>query len=271
MSEMNDLKRKLAPVADDAWNEIETEAKRTLRLTLAGRRAVDFVGPLGYAASSVALGRTAKVAGPAIEGVEIRRRQVLPLIELRTGFDLSLAELDDISRGAVDADLGAVTEAARRIALAEDQVIFEGCESVGIEGILSAAAGNALPMPADAGAWPRALAGALNALHSSAVEGPFALLLGTAEYTALMTAVSDSGRRVIDHVTRLIDGGVHRAEALSGALLLSTRGGDFELHVGRDFSIGYAGHNAENVSLYLQETLSFRVPGPEAAIPFRPA
>jgi uncharacterized linocin/CFP29 family protein len=47
------------------------------------------------------------------------------------------------------------------------------------------------------------------------------------------------------------------------------RGGDFELTVGEDFSIGYLSHTAATVRLYLQETLTFRVLTAEAAVPMR--
>jgi uncharacterized linocin/CFP29 family protein len=48
---------------------------------------------------------------------------------------------------------------------------------------------------------------------------------------------------------------------------MSTRGGDFELCVGQDFSIGYLEHNAKKVRLYLVESVAFRVLTPEAAVP----
>ena len=45
------------------------------------------------------------------------------------------------------------------------------------------------------------------------------------------------------------------------------RGGDFELTVGQDFSIGYLGHTLQTVRLYLQESFTFRVLAAEAAVP----
>jgi uncharacterized linocin/CFP29 family protein len=47
------------------------------------------------------------------------------------------------------------------------------------------------------------------------------------------------------------------------------RGNDFELIVGQDFSIGYLDHSAAAVRLYLQESFTFRVLSPDAAIPLR--
>ena len=44
------------------------------------------------------------------------------------------------------------------------------------------------------------------------------------------------------------------------------RGGDFELHVGEDFSIGCLGHGDTAVRLYLQETFTFLPLMSEAAV-----
>ena len=38
---MNNLHRELAPISEDAWADLEAEARRTFTRHLAGRRAVD--------------------------------------------------------------------------------------------------------------------------------------------------------------------------------------------------------------------------------------
>lgn len=48
--------------------------------------------------------------------------------------------------------------------------------------------------------------------------------------------------------------------------MLTTRGGDFDLQLGTDVSIGYLSHDADNVQLYLQETLTFLCYTAEAAV-----
>ncbi len=74
---------------------------------------------------------------------------------------------------------------------------------------------------------------------------------------------------MIDHVRELLDGPIVWAPAADGAIVLSMRGGDFELTVGQDFSIGYLDHTAQAVRLYLQESFTFRVLSPEAAVPLK--
>jgi uncharacterized linocin/CFP29 family protein len=56
---------------------------------------------------------------------------------------------------------------------------------------------------------------------------------------------------------------------MEGAVVLSLRGGDFQLSVGQDFSIGYLNHSADTVRLYIQESFTFRVNTPEAAVALR--
>ena len=60
------------------------------------------------------------------------------------------------------------------------------------------------------------------------------------------------------------------AYSMGGAVALSLRGGDFAFESGQDLSIGYDSHDAEVVRLYLEESFSFRVATPEAAVALRP-
>jgi uncharacterized linocin/CFP29 family protein len=54
------------------------------------------------------------------------------------------------------------------------------------------------------------------------------------------------------------------------SLVLSQRGGDFLFESGQDLSIGYDSHDADVVRLYLEESFSFRVATPEAAVVLEP-
>ena len=56
------------------------------------------------------------------------------------------------------------------------------------------------------------------------------------------------------------------APAVDGAVVLSQRGGDFELTIGEDFSVGYRSDDAGSVDLFIEESLTFRINTPEAAV-----
>lgn len=263
---MNDLFRNLAPITAEAWRAIDEQVAATLKMMLAARKVVDFCGPLGFAAAAVPTGRVATLASQPERGVVASRRLVRSLVELRAPFALSRIELDAVGRGAKDPDLDAATDAARAIALAEDRAVFHGYRDGDIEGICEAAASDAVAITEDYEAYPGAVASALARLRTAGVGGPFAIALGPRCYTGL-TQTTVSGFPVIAHVQRLLDGPVVWAPGLSGAAVLSLRGGDFALSVGRDFSIGYATHSAASVELYIEETFTFQVLSPEAAVP----
>jgi uncharacterized linocin/CFP29 family protein len=77
------------------------------------------------------------------------------------------------------------------------------------------------------------------------------------------------GYPLLEHLRLILGGPALWAPAVDGAVVLSTRGGDFEITVGQDVSVGYLEHDAANVSLYLEETFTFRVLAPEAAVALR--
>lgn len=264
---MNHLLRELAPISTSGWQEIEKEATRTLKTTLAARKLVDFVGPQGWSASAVGLGRTDGVASPVDQGgVRARLRKVLPLVELRVPFELSRQDLDDAERGAQDVDTDPVIAAARAIAIAEDRAVFHGFAAAGIRGICEAQADAGLPIGDDYELFPGVVTTALNRLRDEGVDGPYAIALGEECYKGL-TETTHGGYPVMEHIRHLVDGPLVWAPGLDGSLVLSMRGDDFQLTVGEDFSIGYLGHDHDKVRLYIEETFTFWLLSPQAAIP----
>ena len=266
---MNNLHRELAPVSDAAWEQIEAEAARTLKRHLAGRRVVDVHGPAGGGLAAVGTGHLRDIKAPH-DGVGARLREVVALVELRAGFELDRRAIDDVERGAQDSDWQPVKDAARQIAFAEDRAIFEGYPAAGITGVRSGATNAPVPLPAEVRDYPDAIARALSELRVAGVNGPYSAVLSADAYTEV-SETSDHGYPVIEHIRRLLGGEIVWAPAISGAFVLTTRGGDFDLHLGQDASIGYLSHTASTVQLYLQETFTFLMPTGEAAVALDPA
>jgi len=265
---MNNLHRELAPISDPAWAQIEEETTRTLKRYLAGRRVVDVQGPAGTGLSAVGTGHLQKIAPPR-DGIVARQREVKALVELRAPFELDRQAIDDVDRGANDSDWQPAKDAARKIAFAEDGAIFDGYAAAGIVGIRRGTSNPPLTLPADVRAYPEAVAQALSRLRLVGVNGPYSVLLGADAYTAL-AETSDHGYPVLEHVKRLVDDKIIWAPAVEGAFVLTTRGGDFSLHIGQDVSIGYFNHNDSAVQLYLQETFTFLFLTTEAAVALVP-
>jgi uncharacterized linocin/CFP29 family protein len=263
---MNHLFRELAPVSDAGWQLLDGEARQRLTPALAARKLVDFSGPHGWEHSATNLGRTTPVAAPPADGVSGLQRRVLPLAELRADFQISVTELRDADRGADDVDLDALATAAHQLAVAENTAVFNGWPGAfGGIGELSPHDPIAL-----GDAYPRAVAAAVERLLQSGVAGPYGLALGSDQYREALAA-TEHGFPLLEHLRSILDGPVVWAPGITGGVVLSQRGGDFVLDSGQDVSIGYEHHDADTVSLYLQESFSFHVATPEAAVALSPA
>ncbi len=264
---MNHLNRELAPIGDQAWKQIEDEATRSLRHFLAGRRLVDFAGPLGWEASAISGGRLGSPETvPGSTQVDLRPREVHRMVEIRRVFTLARTELDTAERGATDIDLDPVVDAAREAAHAEDWCVFHGELTAGLQGITPASPHQSLSLGDDFSAYPHVVAGAIATLQEAGVDGPYGLALGPAGYRGVLETTERGGYPLLEHLRLILDGPVVWAPSVDGAVVISQRGGDYELLVGQDFSIGYLTHDAHTVELYLESSFAFRVEGPEAAV-----
>ncbi len=266
---MNHLLRSLAPISDAGWEEIDQEARQRLTAALAARKLVDFSGPHGWTYSATNLGRISEIASAPSDGVTAAQRRVLPLAELRAPFEISLGELRDLDRGAFDPDLDPLAAAAHQIAVAENIAVLHGWEAASMAGISEASPHEPFPLGDVADGYRRPVATAVERLLSSGIGGPYALALGPDQYRRVAETGEHGGYPLFDHLKKIVGGPIIWAPGVKGAIVLSVRGGDFLFESGQDFSIGYAGHDSEAVRLYIEESFSFRVATPEAAVALR--
>jgi uncharacterized linocin/CFP29 family protein len=262
---MNHLLRSLAPISDSAWQVLDEEARQRLAPALAARKLVDFSGPHGWSYSATNLGRTTPLASAPCNGVSGAQRRVLGLVEARADFEISLAELQDSDRGAADVDLETLDKAAHQIAVAENIAVFHGWHGA-ITGIEEASPHEPMPLGDVPDNYPRPVAGAVERLLHNGISGPYALALGGEQYQRVVETAEQGGYPLLEHLRKILEGPIVWAPGVRGAIVLSTRGGDFLFESGQDLSLGYGGHDGDDVRLYLEESFSFRVATPEAAV-----
>lgn len=264
------LLRGHAPIPTTAWQAIDDEARQRLTPLLAGRRVADWVGPGGWRHDAMTLGRTAQLdalpPGASAPGAVTRQRRLQPLAEFRVPFTVARGEIEDIQRGAVDPDLGDLDRAARAAALIETRAIFHGWPAAGIDGIAPASSYPATELGTDCARYPAIVARAVDQLRRRGIEGPYGLVIGSAGYTRIIETTEHGGYLLLDHLTRILGGTTTWAPGVDGAVVLTERGGDFLLDVGQDMSVGYRHHDADTVHLYLEESFTFRVVEPDAAL-----
>jgi uncharacterized linocin/CFP29 family protein len=267
---MSHLLREKAPITEAGWDELDSEARERLAPALAARRLVDFAGPRGWAHSATNLGRTQDVADVPGGDVAGRQRRVLPLVELRARFSVSRSELDDAERGAADIDLDELDAAALRTASAENAAVFHGWSAAGIAGIVDSSTHDPIALGDDCELYPRHVAKAVDSLRAVGIDAPYGLALGPEAHSHVLETSEHGGYPLLEHLRQILGGPIVWAPAVRGGAVLSTRGGDFLFDSGQDLSIGYESHDAEAVHLYLEESFSFRVATPDAAVPLAP-
>jgi uncharacterized linocin/CFP29 family protein len=262
---MDHLYRDLAPISEAAWSQIEDEAKSRLVTYLAARKLVDVDGPHGWDYSAINLGRVEEVDSPG-EGVRALRRNVRPVVELRVDFAVSRQEIEDADRGNDAIELPELDEAVRQIALAENSSVFHGYVAGGMLGITEESSHTPCTIEADMDQYPKVVAQATDKLRQAGITGPYGLAIDPAIYTVILETAEHGGYLLLDHLRQILGGPVVWAPGVEGGVVVSQRGGDFLFHIGQDLSIGYRDHDADVVRLYIEESFSFSVLEPDAAV-----
>ena len=170
------------------------------------------------------------------------QRRVLPLVELRADFALSRAELRDADRGADDTDLEALDMAAHQIAVAENVAVFHGWPGAFV-GIGEASPHEHGQLGFDAGRVSAAGGRGRRAPPANGISGPYGMALGRESYRRVIETAEHGGYPLLDHLHQIVEGPIVWAPGVSGAVVVSLRGGDFRFDSGQDHSIGYDSHD----------------------------
>jgi len=260
---MDILRRSASLLTPEAWEELDEQAKKVLVANLSARKFVDVEGPKGWTYSAHPTGRLEIDASNSGKSVQFGVNKVLPLVETRATFELDIWELDNITRGAKDPDLYALEKAAKEIALFEEQAIYKGLATAGIEGLATAAKGSSVSLESEEPhGIVNGLSAAVFALREKAVEGPYAFVASPKLWKAIYSATP--GYPTSKHVANLVDKVILSTQDES--YVVSLRGGDFELVLGQDLSLGFEERNGGKVRLFFAESFTFRVITPEAIV-----
>lgn len=252
---MDILKRRIAPISELAWEEIDETAVDVIKSILSARMGLKLNGPKGWDYNAVPEGRL-DVLEENEDGVSTGTYRLQRLVEARRIFVLNKWELDNIERGAKDIDLDALEEAAEQLALFEENLIFKGYEPAGIVG-LSEAAEHQMTFGKEANTILKNIGNARYKLFNSYVLPPYDLFVSPEAYDRLNQIYQ--GSHLLRLVEKLIEGKVIRSKVVEGAVMIPHKDDDLELTVGQDFSVGYEWDDAETVTLFITESLAFRV------------
>ncbi|TCK98808.1 putative linocin/CFP29 family protein [Natranaerovirga hydrolytica] len=251
---MDMLKRSLAPLAQEAWDEIEERAAQVLKTHLSARRVVNVEGPKGWDYSAISEGRLDLIEDNNGE-VNSGLYSVQPLVETRISFELDRWEMDNIIRGAKDIDLEPLEKAAEKIASFEENAVYNGYEKANIKGIAQLA-DHTMVFGNDANEIMESISKGILKLKDAYAEGPYTLVVGEEGWKKVNMIVN--GYPLKKTIENLLGTEIVYTNNIDSAILVPFDHDDLELTIGQDFSIGYESHDNKKVKLFITESFTFR-------------
>jgi uncharacterized linocin/CFP29 family protein len=258
------LYRDLAPITKESWKEIDERTQEVLKAYLSARKVVNVNGPKGLDFNVITEGRLAYVEEK--DNICYGNYQVLPLTEARVEFEMERWELDNLNRGAKDVDYEPLEEAAKEIALFEENAVYNGLDAAIIEG-LKDYVDEEMELGNDLKTIMESLTSGVIKLREAFVQGPLTLVVGEDAYRKILS--EDTGYPIKKRIKDLIGGEIVFSHVVEGAYLLPYNHEDLELTIGRDFSLGYQSHTNERIRFFLTESFTFRVLDPEIIVKFK--
>jgi len=263
------LRRNAAPLSEKVWKAIDDTAVTMAKQTFVARRVADMDGPRGWEHVATQLG-TFRPTPQTGGSVRFSVPDVMLLTEIRSEFKLPWAAIDIFERVGPTLEPDPIELAARETALAEDRLVFFGGSH--IPGLLTS---NETPRVAlsDWSIPGRAVTDLLKAvqkLDELGIKGPYEVVMSSQHYYSYLRTTVEGGSYPAAKQLGIVIEKVHSSPVVDGAVLFSTRGGDFLITIGGDFCIGYRWHDENAVHLFCVETVAAQLMTPQALCLIRP-
>ncbi len=260
---MDILKQSLAPISQQAWEEIKSEAKRVLNAHLSARKFVDVDGPKGWDYAAVPVGRL-DIPASQEKGVIYGIRKVQPLVEPRINFSLSIWELDNLARGAKDIDLDPMEDAAVKLAEFEEKTIYYGLKNASITGLRDCNKEAKLAFPEQIENLLSVVSQGMTTLMQASIGGPYALIVSPEKWQKISSHFKGYPLKL--QLEKLLGGPVILSHFIKEAFLAPANAEELSLVLGQDISIGYESHNDKEVRLFFTESFTLQIHDPATII-----
>ncbi len=262
---MDIFKQSLAPIPQEAWEEINARAEDVIAAYLTTRKSLEVNGPFGLDKTSVSTGRLSLVEVKKSDNVKIGLYETKSLLETRINFHLSRWELDNVLRGAKDIDLEPLEEAVKEVVLFEENTIYNGNEEAQIKGLFNEA-GHVFKLEDNSQVILDQVSDAIVALRQSFVAKPYNLIVGNKLYKALNKLHGNKLLRQL--IEGMIGGEVILSDVVKGGLLLPVKHPDIEFTIGQEYTIGYETHDNNDIKLFIMNSYTLRVLDPQILVKF---
>jgi uncharacterized linocin/CFP29 family protein len=277
------LLRDQAPLTPEQWEQIDAAVEDVGRRSLVGRRIVPVLGPLGAGAQVVPddIFRDADRGGLDLLGeddvgiVRGTERRYLPIPLLYKDFRLHWRDLDANYQGCMPFDPSPATAAATVVARTEDQLIFNGDDRLGYQGLLNVAGRGVITMSDWSGLGNafRDVVTATQYLTDAGFYGPYAVIASPRLYAAMNRVYENTGVLEIEQVQKLASAGVYRSAAIPDgrAVIVAVGASNMDLVVGQDLVAAYVESENLNHHFRVVESVVLRIKRPQAVVNLEPA
>lgn len=264
-----------SPLTDQDFSQLDQTVIDTARRQLIGRRFIELYGPLGRGIQSIfndvfIENYEAKMdfQGSFDTDIETSKRVNYTIPLLYKDFVLYWRDLEQAKVLDIPIDFSAASNAARDVAILEDQMIFYGSKEFDIPGLMNVKGRSTHLI----GNWYESgnafqdVVEARNKLLEMKHNGPFALVLSPELYSLLHRVHKDTNVLEIEHVRELVTDGVFQTPVLKGktGVLVNTGRNNLDLAVSEDFDTAYLGKEGMNHPFRVYETVVLRIKRPSA-------
>jgi uncharacterized linocin/CFP29 family protein len=251
---MRYLNRENTPLPAEIWDKIDRAAVEVMNDTLTARRYLDLEGPYGVGMTSLEVGADdfCREAGEDEAAAVLSRAISVPM--LRKNFKLSIRQVEAHLHMGQRFESTPIEGAAEAVARREEDFIYHGSPSFGVEGLLTARGRNEVRM----GDWSQVeqslndVLKAVETLDTAGFYGPYALALPPAYYNNLFRRYEGTDMLQHDHLRRLCKLGIYKAP-IEHAVLVDARAG--KLVVGQDAMAGYSSNDGIHYHLFISESI----------------
>jgi uncharacterized linocin/CFP29 family protein len=267
------LQRAQAPLSTDEWENIDKIVVDSAHQQLVGRSFLDLFGPIGaghqFVPRLALAGVTPASADDLGQGgtpVTVSARTQLPLTIIHKDFTLHWRDVETARQSGLPLDLGAAAAASTLCAAREDELIFHGDKTLGIDG-LTTVSGHRTMTRRDWGIAGHAFLDIVEAIDHMAVAGfypPYALICSPNLFACLLRVSGTSGVLELNQARELCTAGVLRSMHVKSAVLLAVGPHNVDLVVGQDLTVAYVRVENMDYVFRVMETLALRIKRPAA-------
>ncbi|MEH7108834.1 family 1 encapsulin nanocompartment shell protein [Bacillus sp. JJ1764] len=264
-----------SPLHDGEFAQLDRTVIEAARRQLVGRRFIELYGPLGRGVQSIfndifTENEEAKMdfQGSFDVDVETSKRVNLTIPMIYKDFILFWRDLEQAKVLDIPIDFSPAANAARDVAIMEDQMIFHGSKEFDLPGLMNVHGRitHLIGEWYESGAAFQDIVDARNKLLELNHHGPFALVLSPELYSLIHRVHRDTNVLEIEHIRELVTDGVFQSPVLKGktGVLVNTGRNNLDLAISEDFDTAYLGQEGLNHPFRVYETAVLRIKRPSA-------